>query len=243
MAQSTGVDVGARGAWAPRRFTSAAWRWRSRSWSATRRRSRCAGRRDRDRTAGPAHRYARFAARPGRRGLDRRASDGRPDAECRADRFASCLPVETEDPDRLVAPVETEKPKPDDPSAPAVPTTPSVESAAVEATATPSSEMIAESTRSDNAGAGNRSERAARAGDMAEGADRSFQPPQAVSGEPTRTDCGNPRGLRARRDRPRSLFEHRSGIGRRRLRRGGTRNDPALRSGTYASRRGRAGAG
>jgi periplasmic protein TonB len=58
------------------------------------------------------------------------------------------LPVETEDPDRLVAPVETEKPKPDDPSAPAVPTTPSVESAAVEATAPPSSEMIAESTRS-----------------------------------------------------------------------------------------------
>jgi periplasmic protein TonB len=58
------------------------------------------------------------------------------------------VPVETEDPDRLVAPVETEKPKPDDPSAPAVPTTPSIESAAVEATAPPSTEMIAESTRS-----------------------------------------------------------------------------------------------
>jgi periplasmic protein TonB len=58
------------------------------------------------------------------------------------------VPVETEDPDRVVAPVETEKPKPDDPSAPAVPTTPSVESAAVEATAPPSTEMIAESTRS-----------------------------------------------------------------------------------------------
>jgi periplasmic protein TonB len=58
------------------------------------------------------------------------------------------VPVETEDPDRLVSPVETEKPKKDDPSTPAVPTVLSVESAAVEATAPPSSEMVEESTRS-----------------------------------------------------------------------------------------------
>jgi protein TonB len=58
------------------------------------------------------------------------------------------VPVETEDPDRLVSPVETEKPKKDDPSTPAVPTVTSVESAAVEATAPPSSEMVEESTRS-----------------------------------------------------------------------------------------------
>ena len=55
--------------------------------------------------------------------------------------------METEDPERLVAPVETDKPK-DEPTAPAVPTIASVESVAVEATAPPSSEMIAESWRS-----------------------------------------------------------------------------------------------
>jgi periplasmic protein TonB len=57
------------------------------------------------------------------------------------------VPMETDDPDRLVAPVETDKPK-DEPNAPAMPTVASVESVAVEATAPPSSEMIAESTRS-----------------------------------------------------------------------------------------------
>jgi periplasmic protein TonB len=57
------------------------------------------------------------------------------------------VPMETEDPERVVAPVETDKPK-DEPTAPAVPTIPSVESIAVEATAPPSSEMIAQSWRS-----------------------------------------------------------------------------------------------
>jgi periplasmic protein TonB len=58
------------------------------------------------------------------------------------------VPMETEDPDRLVAPVETDKPKKDEAAVPAVPTIPSIESVAVEATAPPSSEMIQESTRS-----------------------------------------------------------------------------------------------
>jgi periplasmic protein TonB len=58
------------------------------------------------------------------------------------------VPVETDDPERVVAPVETEKPKKDDPNLPATPAIPSVESIAVEATAPPSSEMIEESTRS-----------------------------------------------------------------------------------------------
>jgi protein TonB len=57
------------------------------------------------------------------------------------------VPVETDDPERLVAPVETVNPK-DEPTAPSVPTIPSVASIAVEAMAPPSSEMIAESTRS-----------------------------------------------------------------------------------------------
>ncbi|MBV9969977.1 MAG: TonB family protein [Xanthobacteraceae bacterium] len=57
------------------------------------------------------------------------------------------VPMETEDPERLVAPIETEKPT-DEPNMPAVPTVPSIESVAVEATAPPSSEMIEASTRS-----------------------------------------------------------------------------------------------
>jgi periplasmic protein TonB len=57
------------------------------------------------------------------------------------------VPVETDDPERLVAPVETANPK-DEPTAPAVPTVASIESIAVEATAPPTSEMVAESTRS-----------------------------------------------------------------------------------------------
>jgi periplasmic protein TonB len=57
------------------------------------------------------------------------------------------IPVETDDPERLVAPVETAKPK-DQPTAPSVPTVASIESIAVEATAPPTSEMVAESTRS-----------------------------------------------------------------------------------------------
>jgi periplasmic protein TonB len=58
------------------------------------------------------------------------------------------VPVETEDPERVVAAVDTNKPKQDEPNAPLVPAITSVESIAVEATAPPSSEIIAESTRS-----------------------------------------------------------------------------------------------
>jgi periplasmic protein TonB len=57
------------------------------------------------------------------------------------------IPEETDDPERIVAPVETDKPK-DQPTAAAVPTVASIESIAVEAMAPPSSEMIQESTRS-----------------------------------------------------------------------------------------------
>jgi periplasmic protein TonB len=58
------------------------------------------------------------------------------------------VPVETEDPERVVAPIETDKPKKDEPNLPTTPAIPSVESIAVEATASPSSEIIEESTRS-----------------------------------------------------------------------------------------------
>jgi periplasmic protein TonB len=58
------------------------------------------------------------------------------------------VPMETEDPERVVAPIETENPKKDEPNIPAVPAIPSVESIAVEATAPPSSETIQESTQS-----------------------------------------------------------------------------------------------
>jgi periplasmic protein TonB len=58
------------------------------------------------------------------------------------------MPVETEDPERVVAPIETNKPKTDEPNVPTTAAVPSVESIAVEATAVPSSEIIEESTRS-----------------------------------------------------------------------------------------------
>jgi periplasmic protein TonB len=56
--------------------------------------------------------------------------------------------IETEDPDRVVAPIETNQPKKDEPDIPRVPAIPSVESIAVEATAPPSFENIPESLRS-----------------------------------------------------------------------------------------------
>ena len=118
------------------------------------------------------------------------------------------IPVETEDPERVVAPVETKNPK-DDPSAPAAATVASVELAAVEATAPPSSEMVAEFDTLHHARSGDRSERTARTGDMAERVDRSLQQAQTLSGEPVRTGRGNSRQLRARRDRPRPVVEHR----------------------------------
>jgi protein TonB len=58
------------------------------------------------------------------------------------------VPTESEDPDRVVSPIETNKQKKDEPNVPAVPAIPSVESIAVEATTPPSSEIIRESTRS-----------------------------------------------------------------------------------------------
>ena len=58
------------------------------------------------------------------------------------------VPMETEDPERVVAPIETDKPKKDEPNIPALPAIPSVESIAVEATAPPNSDTIQESTQS-----------------------------------------------------------------------------------------------
>jgi len=57
-------------------------------------------------------------------------------------------PNETEDPDRIVTPNESKKPKEDDPKIAAVQTSASTESVAAEATATPSSEAIPEGPRS-----------------------------------------------------------------------------------------------
>src|SRR5450432_3802237 len=54
------------------------------------------------------------------------------------------VPTETEDPDRVVTPNDSKKPKEDDPKLAAVQTSASLESLAAEATATPSSEAIQE---------------------------------------------------------------------------------------------------
>jgi protein TonB len=58
------------------------------------------------------------------------------------------VPTETDDPDRLVAPNDSRKPKEEDPVVAAVQAAPSNESVAAEATAAPSSEAVQESTHS-----------------------------------------------------------------------------------------------
>jgi periplasmic protein TonB len=58
------------------------------------------------------------------------------------------VPTETDDPDRVVAPEETKKPKEDDPKIATVQANPSIESAAAEETATPTAEAAPEAPRS-----------------------------------------------------------------------------------------------
>ena len=58
------------------------------------------------------------------------------------------VPTETEDPDQVVTPNDSQKPKEDEPKVAAVETSASTESVAAEATATPSTEAIPEGPRS-----------------------------------------------------------------------------------------------
>ena len=58
------------------------------------------------------------------------------------------MPTESDDPDRVVAPNESNKPREEEPKIAAVQTVASTESVAAEATATPSSEAIPEGPRS-----------------------------------------------------------------------------------------------
>src|ERR1700738_623563 len=65
-------------------------------------------------------------------------------AEIKETELPKDVPTETEDPDRVVAPNDSNKPKEDEPKIAAAPTSASVESVATEATATPSTEAIQE---------------------------------------------------------------------------------------------------
>ena len=69
-------------------------------------------------------------------------------AEVKETELPKDVPTETDDPDRVVAPNESQKPKEDEPKIAAVQTSASTESVAAEATATPSSEAIPEGPRS-----------------------------------------------------------------------------------------------
>src|SRR5664279_1700260 len=69
-------------------------------------------------------------------------------AEVKETELPKEVPTETEDPDRVVAPDDSKKPKEDDPKVAAVETSASTESVAAEATATPSTEAIPEGPRS-----------------------------------------------------------------------------------------------
>jgi protein TonB len=69
-------------------------------------------------------------------------------AEVKETELPKDVPTETEDPDRVVTPNDSQKPKEDDPKIAAVQTSASQESVAAEATATPSTEEIPEGPRS-----------------------------------------------------------------------------------------------
>jgi len=69
-------------------------------------------------------------------------------AEVKETELPKEVPTETEDPDRVVAPNDSKKPKEDDPKVAAVETSAPTESAAAEAPATPSTEAIPEGPRS-----------------------------------------------------------------------------------------------
>ena len=69
-------------------------------------------------------------------------------AEVKETELPKEVPTETEDPDRVVAPNDSKKPKEDDPKVAAVETSASTESVAAEATATPSTEAVPEGPRS-----------------------------------------------------------------------------------------------
>jgi TonB family protein len=69
-------------------------------------------------------------------------------AEVKETELPKDTPTEAEDPDRVVTPNESNKPKEDDPKIAAVQTEASTESVAAEATATPSSEAVPEGPRS-----------------------------------------------------------------------------------------------
>jgi TonB family protein len=69
-------------------------------------------------------------------------------AELKEAELPKDVPTEADDPDRVVTPNESNKPKEDDPKIAAVQTSASTESVAAEATATPSSEAIPEGPRS-----------------------------------------------------------------------------------------------
>jgi len=69
-------------------------------------------------------------------------------AEVKETELPKEVPTETEDPDREVAPNDSQKPKDDDPKIAAVQTSASAESAASEATAMPTSEVAPEGPRS-----------------------------------------------------------------------------------------------
>jgi periplasmic protein TonB len=69
-------------------------------------------------------------------------------AEVKETELPKEVPTETEDPDRVVAPNDSNKPKEDDPKVAKVETSASTESVAAEATAMPSTEAIPEGPRS-----------------------------------------------------------------------------------------------
>ena len=160
-------------------------------------------------------------------------------AEVKETELPKDTPTETEDPDRVVTPNKSNKPKEDDPKIAAVQTSASTESVAAEATATPSSEAIPEGPRSvapaQGTGESARRVRATWQKELIAHLDKHKRYP-AERQQKTRRDPGR---LRARPDGPCALDQHRQGIGRHGLRRGGAGDGAAIRSGAAAAAAGR----
>ena len=145
-------------------------------------------------------------------------------AEVKETELPKDIPTETEDPDRVVTTADNQKPKEDEPEVAAVQQSASTESVASEATAMPTVEAAKEEQKS-----------VAPARHLAEGTGGASRQAQEISNVTYAEGGGNRGQFHARSDRSCAVGQHRQGLGRCRVRRGGACDGQALRSGARAA--------
>ena len=149
------------------------------------------------------------------------------------------MPTETEEPDRVVTTNESKKPKEDEPESGRGADPASTESVAAEATATPSSEAIPEGAALGRARAGHRRERAAAARDLEKELIAHLDKHKRYPAERQQKTAEIVVSFVLDRIGHVLSTEHRQGIGRHRVRRGGAGHGQALRPGAAAAAAGR----